>query len=68
MPSGFDELYRLLAKVGDAPKVVGAALYQEAQDIMLDSQLIVPVDTGALKSTGIVELPHMSPTERKSVV
>jgi hypothetical protein len=36
------------------PNVLGAAIYQEATAIFQQSQLIVPVDTGALRSSGVV--------------
>lgn len=36
---------------------LGGALYREAEAIMADSKLEVPVDTGVLRSTGHVTLP-----------
>jgi hypothetical protein len=48
----------LLAKVGDrAKEALGKQLYLEAEGIMAQSKELVPVDTGALRSTGIVSPP-----------
>jgi len=41
------------------PKVAGAALFEEAEKIMAESKRIVPVDTGALRSSGFVDLPRV---------
>jgi hypothetical protein len=42
---------------------LGGALFREAESIMADSKLEVPVDTGALRSTGHVELPRRENSE-----
>lgn len=42
------------------PKVLAKALYGEAEDIMRESKLIVPVDTGTLRSSGHVEQPKIA--------
>lgn len=41
----------------DVPKELDRALYREAQLIFRASQKIVPVDTGVLRSSGVVEKP-----------
>ena len=38
-------------------KAVTSGLYAEAQSVMLESQILVPRDTGNLASTGTVPLP-----------
>lgn len=56
--NGLDKLKKTLAQFGsDAPKVLGATLLEEGHSIMANSQLIVPVDTGALRSSGAVKDP-----------
>lgn len=56
--TGVSEVLKNLKLMGDsATKAAKAAIYQEAEEIMTKSKRLVPVDTGALKSTGIVELP-----------
>lgn len=56
-------LDRLQRKLGEAPGIAlaaaGAGLYQAAQPPFRESQRIVPVDTGTLKSSGDVSLPQM---------
>jgi hypothetical protein len=59
---GMDELARLLVKGGAvAVAATGRALYAEANDIFNKSQAQVPVDTGALRSSGHVSLPVATP-------
>lgn len=49
----------LLSQYGErAEKSLGAQLYREAQGIMASSQGLVPVDTGALRSSGYVKEPE----------
>lgn len=36
------------------PQAVMAAMYEEASDIFRESQLLVPVDTGRLRSSGLI--------------
>jgi len=56
-----DETIKVLGSWGNqAPKVAAAALYGIAEEVMTASKDIVPVDTGALKSTGHVQLPKIS--------
>lgn len=43
--------------VAQAPIVTGLALKREGDRIMNESQRLVPVDTGALKGSGMVEDP-----------
>jgi hypothetical protein len=47
-------------------KDVAAGMKEEAESIMTESKLEVPVDTGALRSSGFVEEPQVS-TDRISV-
>lgn len=55
---GADAMKRALRRFGEhAPAVVGQALYAEANGIMAASQPLVPVETGALRSSGHVQLP-----------
>lgn len=55
---GAEAIRRTLAKLGaDGPRELAAALYQEAEAIMARSKTIVPVDTGALRASGHVQLP-----------
>ena len=41
-----------------APRVLGKALFAEGEAIMATSKRLVPVDTGALRSSGNVQLPR----------
>ena len=56
---GTERLRAKLAAAADAgPRILGAALYQEAEAVMTTSkEQYVPVDTGALRASGFVELP-----------
>lgn len=45
-----------------------SALYTEAELIMTKSKELCPVDTGALRSTGVVEQPTVSGTNVKVVM
>lgn len=50
----------LKASPGHALPVLGAALYREANAIMVDSKAEVPVKYGILRASGVVDLPHVS--------
>lgn len=55
------QLTTALRSLGEnAPNALGAALYQEAEDIMAKSKPLVPVDTGALRASGQVQTPRVS--------
>ncbi len=57
---GLPELNKLLTSLGrEAPHALARALYEVVQEIFAASQLLVPVDTGALKSSGHVEPPSI---------
>jgi len=56
---GTAEMKQNLKKLGvRAEHVLGQALYEEGERIMGESKLVVPVDTGTLKSSGHVTLPQ----------
>jgi hypothetical protein len=42
-----------------APALLSKALYEEALATLVDSQLLVPVDTGALRASGGVKQPEI---------
>lgn len=44
------------------PDALAVQLYKEAETIMMQSKLLVPVDTGALRATGKVDLPVITGT------
>ena len=50
---------RLLALASRMPAEVGAALYAEAEILMGEAKDRTPVDTGALKASGLVTLPEI---------
>lgn len=53
------ETIKRLEEYGDnAPKICGMALKDVGEQIMRESLRICPVDTGALKSTGVVTNPE----------
>lgn len=57
---GANAMKRALMRLGaEAPKELGAALYAEAEATMARSKTIVPVETGALRSSGHVRLPKL---------
>ena len=59
--TGADEYLQALQSAGDnVLQVLIQALYAEANDIMLASQELVPVDTGVLKTSGEVLDPTVS--------
>lgn len=45
-------------QVERVPVLVGSAMYAEAQDIMHASSALVPVDTGQLAGTAMIESPR----------
>lgn len=53
-----DRAMRLLEE--QAPKAMGKALWNEANDIMRAAKILTPVDTGVLKGSGHVPLPEDS--------
>lgn len=56
---GAADLIAMLQAVGaDAPAVVAGVLYREGERIMAESKAEVPVETGALKGTGHVQVPE----------
>ena len=46
--------------INDIYQKLSAALYQEGQGLITSSQPLVPVDTGALRSSGFVNTPVTS--------
>jgi hypothetical protein len=67
--TGDDRLIEIFAKAG---RGAGAALVQatmqSAYDIFEDSQMVVPVDTGALRASGQVRPPEVSGTNVEVVI
>ena len=59
---GLPQVKKALKKLGDkGPKVMGGALFREAEGIMGDSkEKYVPVVTGNLRSSGHVQLPKIT--------
>jgi hypothetical protein len=58
---GQKDLLHKLARMGrDSTAVVGRVMYAYANDVFNRSQYLVPVDTGALRSSGRVEEPVYS--------
>ena len=56
--TGTKELEAKLKAIAAAmPSKIGVALYREAQIEMTESKKRVPVDTGALRSSGVVQKP-----------
>jgi hypothetical protein len=51
----------LLAKQ-KSPLVVAQAIYEEANKIFAQSQILVPVDTGVLRGSGGVSAPQQGPS------
>jgi len=57
---GMDDLQRVLKNLKDqSGAVMGQALYEEANVIFANSQVLVPVDTGVLRGSGGVSAPQM---------
>lgn len=61
---GLDDLLKMLLVEGrELTREVGRTLYAEANDIFDRSQDIVPIDTGALRSSGLVNQPEVNGEE-----
>lgn len=58
---GEERLLAVLSRLENAEQALGRALYEEANRIFNESQLLVPVDTGTLRSSGQVTLPEQGP-------
>ena len=57
---GLDDLQKVLRNLKDqSGEVMGQALYEEANVIFANSQVLVPVDTGVLRGSGGVSAPQM---------
>lgn len=56
----FERRLRDLAAASDLTRRLGAATYKRGESIMTASRRLVPVDTGALRSTGTVSLPKIT--------
>ena len=57
---GLDDLQKVLRNLKDqSGAVMGQALYEEANVIFANSQVLVPVDTGVLRGSGGVSAPQM---------
>lgn len=57
---GSDDFIRALRNAQDeVMTVLTQALYAEANEIMSESQEIVPMKTGVLKTSGVVDLPYI---------
>ena len=57
---GIDDLQKVLKNLKDqSGEVMGQALYEEANVIFANSQVLVPVDTGVLRGSGGVSAPQM---------
>ena len=55
---GIEKFTAELAKLGErAPTAAAAAIFEEAESIMAHSRPLVPVDTGTLRGSGIVDMP-----------
>lgn len=55
---GWDRVQRVLVRGGAAGvAAAGQAVFEEAQLVFADSQVLTPVDTGALRSSGQVKPP-----------
>ena len=58
---GIPQLKAALRKAGDrAPKALASAFYIEAEKIMRASREIVPVSSGRLKGSAVVQLPEIN--------
>lgn len=60
--TGLDKLNKLLANAGaNGTQALARGLYEEATMAFNESQVLVPVDTGALKGSGHVTTPTVTP-------
>ncbi len=58
---GTEKVMKALQALGErAQKAMGAALYQEGNDILRAAKIITPVKTGVLKGSGFVGMPQYS--------
>lgn len=57
--TGMDNLVKIAGRAAAADAVIAKAMYKEATTVLNESKKIVPVDTGALKNSGRVELPKI---------
>ncbi len=65
--TGTERLTQRLMRYRDrGPKAMAAALFQIGEQIMGDAKELVPVDTGALRASGVVWTPTVTP-ERMEV-
>lgn len=59
---GADELKRALSVSGpDVGKIVSQVIWEEANTIFAKSQVLTPIDTGALRASGGVSAPQQFP-------
>lgn len=66
---GLEPLIDAFAAAGrDAPRLAAKALHEEAQEAFLQSQVLVPVDFGVLRSSGVVHPPEISGTKAMSMI
>lgn len=57
---GADALAKALSRVpNDTEKVLSQALYEEGQMAFAESQQITPIDTGALRGSGVLQIPKI---------
>ena len=57
---GKDKVVARLKRFGNnAPANVATALYQEAQALIAEAKQITPVDTGALRASGMIQMPTL---------
>lgn len=60
----FPELGKTLERLGDLPdkqaEALGQTMYEEYEVVMTESKEQVPVDTGALRGSGHVQLPKIA--------
>jgi len=60
---GAEELRQTLMRAGArSGHAIGQAIYEEATTIFNQSQVLVPVDTGALRGSGGVSAPQSTPS------
>lgn len=61
---GINNLSKMYARAGmSSQKALTQALFMEANEVLNASKRIVPVDTGALKNSGRVEQPKITPRD-----
>lgn len=58
---GGDAVMRALRLLGEkSPDAMGKALYQEANDIIIEAKVLTPFDEGTLAGSAFVNLPEVS--------